>query len=68
MDEKPKDMWAVMKAFPFSSIDSEYIRMVIPKEGEGQPQRFIPVFTAKDDALKFAGDEPDLVWMIRVNN
>lgn len=49
-------VWAVMRAVPWRSISSTY-NIKAPAEGEGQPQRFIPVFNLKEDAYKFAGKE-----------
>lgn len=58
-------MWAFMKAFTWDSIKSDY-KIQFPRKGEGQPQRFIPVFDLKKDALKFAGKEKDSVVKLDV--
>lgn len=60
-------MWAFMKAMPWESMGHEYIRIVAPKIGEGQPQRFIPVFDEYSDAEKFAGEsDKHLIVEIKV--
>lgn len=60
-------MWAFMKAIPWESMEHDTIKMVAPKTGEGQPQRFIPVFDELSDAEKFAGEsDKHLIVEIRV--
>ena len=49
-------MWAFMKAMSWESVEYNQIKIVTPKTGNGQPQRFIPVFDEYSDAEKFAGD------------
>lgn len=58
-------MWAIMKAMPWSSFESDMVRFETPKVGEGQPQRFIPVFDNLDDARKFAGEDIHLLVELR---
>ena len=58
-------MWAFMKVFTWDSIKSDY-KLQFSAKGEGQPQRFIPVFELKKDALKFSGKEKYLVVKLDV--
>jgi hypothetical protein len=52
-------MWAIMKAYNFSALAADGIRCAAPLGG---PQRFIPVFDTKEQAVKFAdGDETHIV-------
>jgi len=54
-------MWAIMKAYKFSSLEVLGMELTPPLTG---PQRFIPVFETRDQAVKFQnGDESDIYEM-----
>ena len=56
-------VWAVMKALPFEALDTDHMKFHSPADGEGQPQRFIPVFNSRDDAEIFSVDQDLIVAM-----
>ena len=58
-------MWAVFKAFKWSSLEVlGSLPLMAPKDG---PQRFIPLFDTKEQALKFTeGDETNVFEMKEV--
>lgn len=47
-----KEMWAVMKAFEWSSIQTLGLPLQCPPEG---PQHFIPVFDTREQAVEWSG-------------
>lgn len=52
-------MWAVMKAYPVSSITADGI--VRPfKPDKGQPTRIIPVFDTYEEAVAWHGSFEDI--------
>ena len=59
-------MWAFMKALSWDALSTDLIKVGVPAKGEGQPQRFIPVFDLKKDALKFAGVDKHLVAELQI--
>ena len=60
-------MWAVMKAMGWKSLNLGPIEVESPKTGKGQPQRFIPVFELKEDALTFLdGKDEYLICEMKV--
>lgn len=59
-------MWVVMKAMTWQSVKYDKVGILTPKKGEGQPQRFIPVFDERKDAEMFAGeDEQHLIAEVK---
>ena len=51
-------MWALMKVFPWSSIENDDgVPLKAPEKGTGQPRGFIPVFDDLADAEAFANDD-----------
>jgi len=61
-------MWAFMKALCFDNFKNDFIQFEIPLIGEGQPQRFIPVFEDYDDVVQFADDDVELVVELYVRD
>lgn len=56
--KKPTVLWAVMKAYPFSAL---LIWDTVPvSSAPGEPQRFIPVFNTKEEALAWGGTEDNI--------
>jgi len=54
-------MWAVMKAYGWNSIEIPGVNIIPPPNG---PQRFIPLFDTRKQALAFTdGDESNLQEM-----
>jgi hypothetical protein len=53
-------LWAVMKAHAWSSLTVAGIEMTSPAEG---PQRFIPVFETREQAVAWAGSEEHVVLL-----
>lgn len=59
-------MWAVFKAYSWSSLQVLGLDLTAPPDG---PCKFIPLFDTKDQALKFAdGDESNVFEMEEVKN
>ena len=52
--------WAVMKAHTWNNITVADIPMQAPAEG---PQRFIPVFDTREQAVKWAGSDEHVYEM-----
>lgn len=48
---------AWLKALTWSSLSTDLITLSAPETGNGQPQRFIPVFETLADAEKFTGED-----------
>jgi len=54
-------MWAIMKAYGWNSIEITGVNIIPPPNG---PQRFIPLFDTREQALAFTdGDESNLQEM-----
>lgn len=54
-------MYAVMKAMTWDAMDTELFKFQTPPTGIGEPQRFIPLFELREDALIFAKGEERLI-------
>ena len=56
-------MWAVFKAFKWSSLEVlGSLPLIAPKDG---PQRFISLFDTKEQALKFTGGDETNVFEMK---
>lgn len=55
--------WAVMKAYPFSSLTIPALAGKPLETAPGEPQRFIPLFATRAEAVKFAGSEENVYEM-----
>lgn len=55
--------WAVMKAYPFSSLTIPALGGRPLETAPGEPQRFIPLFATRAEAVKFAGSEENVYEM-----
>lgn len=53
-----KRFWAVMEVYPWKSVQLNGEPLMSPDKG--QPQRIIPVFDNRDDAVAWAGSEEDV--------
>lgn len=57
------EFWAVMKAHAWDSITTAHgIPLMCPPEG---PHRFIPVFTTREQAVAWAGDDEHVVMLVQ---
>ena len=50
--------WAVMKGYPWSSVEAAGIPLQSPPEG---PHRFIPIFDTREQAVAWAGSDEHVV-------
>ena len=58
-------MWAVMKAYSFTSMSVMGMDLRSPPEG---PQRFIPLFETREQAIEFAGDDKHIAEFALVDH
>ena len=57
-------MWAVFRAYPWSSLEVlGSMPLMAPKDG---PQRFIPLFDTRDQALEFTGGDDTNIFRMAV--
>lgn len=54
MSAQPIRLWCVMKAFAYPGIEISGYKIPHPQDG---PQRFIPVFNTREEAVKWNGSE-----------
>lgn len=59
MKKKPTALFAVMKAYPFSSI--QVFNSIPLNPVKGEPQRFIPVFESRKEAIAWGGTDENIV-------
>ena len=55
-------MWAVMKAYSWSSLTVGGMSLGSPPEG---PQRFVPVFDSREQAVEFDNGCEDNISIVR---
>lgn len=54
-------MWVVMKAYPWSALDTNIGFTISMAKGPGLPTRFLPVFESKEDAISWGADDDDIM-------
>lgn len=57
---EPKVLWMVMKAFTWASLEVYGMPVQNPPEG---PQRFVPVFDTREQAVAWAGTDQNVVMI-----